>query len=285
MLRKVSGLEGGMNIEIEKLHFSYPSGPEVLHGVQLTIAEGSCVAIVGANGSGKTTLVRHFNGLLRPTSGVVHIGDWRTSDHSISQLASRVGYVFQNPDEQLFKSSVRQELEFGPTNLHMSPQQVAQRVKYALELFGLEDKADEHPADLSFPLRKLVSFASVVAMDTPILVLDEPTTGQDARTVHLISRVIDRLHQEDGKTIIAISHDMEFVAEHFERVVVIDEGQVLLDGGPLEVFLQEEVLQHTSVYPPQLTRLARRLGIKQVVCTSEDFIQMLSALKAARSSQ
>ncbi|MBV9229920.1 MAG: energy-coupling factor ABC transporter ATP-binding protein [Chloroflexi bacterium] len=273
-----------MNIEIEQLHFAYPSGPEVLHGVHLTIAESSCVAIVGANGSGKTTLVRHFNGLLRPTSGVVRVGDWRTSDHSISKLASRVGYVFQNPDEQLFKSSVRQELAFGPTNLHMSPQQVEQRIKYALELFGLEDKAEVHPADLSFPLRKLVTFASVVAMDTPILVLDEPTTGQDARTVRLISQVIDRLHQEHGKTIVAISHDMEFVAEHFERVVVMDQGQILLDGTPQEVFSQEEILQQTSVYPPQLTRLAHRLGIKQVVCTPEDFIQALSATKSARSS-
>jgi len=274
-----------MNIEVEKLHFAYPSGPEVLHGVHLTLAEHSRVAIVGANGSGKTTLVRHFNGLLRPTSGVVRVGDWRTSDRAISKLAARVGYVFQNPDEQLFKSSVRQELEFGPTNLRMSLQQIKQRVKDALELFGLEDKAEEHPADLSFPLRKLVSFASVVAMDTPILVLDEPTTGQDARSVRLISRVIDRLYQEHGKTIVAISHDMEFVAEHFERVVVMDQGQVLLDGTPQEVFSQEEVLQRTSIYPPQLTRLARRLGIKHVVCTPEEFIQALSTTKAAGPSQ
>lgn len=271
-----------MNIEIENLHFTYPSGVAVLHGIHLTIAEHSCAAILGANGSGKTTLVRHFNGLLRPTDGRVRIGDWSTSDHSVSQLAARVGYVFQNPDDQLFKSSVRKELAFGPTNLGMSPEQVERRVKYVLELFELDDQAEEHPADCSLPVRKLIAFAAVVAMDTPLLVLDEPTTGQDARSIRLISRVIDMLHKQDGKTIVAISHNMEFVAEHFERVVVMDQGQILLDGTPPEVFAQEDVLQSTSVYPPQLARLGRRLGIKQVLCTPEDFLQELSKRKATK---
>jgi energy-coupling factor transport system ATP-binding protein len=277
------------------------------------------VAIVGANGSGKTTLVRHFNGLLRPTSGVVRIGDWRTSDHLVSRLAARVGYVFQNPDDQLFKSSVRQEIAFGPTNLLQYPQtdrkkeksgistppaarsvyqgkskmssdfapgmsleQVEKRVAFALEMFGFKERAEDNPADLSFPLRKLVAFASVVAMDTPILVLDEPTTGQDARTVRLLAQVVQELHRE-GKTIIAISHDMEFVAEYFERVVVMDQGKILLDGTPQEVFSQEEALRDTAVYAPQLRRLGQRLGIKRFVCTPDDFMRELAAQKAARS--
>ncbi|QBD77601.1 ABC transporter ATP-binding protein [Ktedonosporobacter rubrisoli] len=270
-----------MDIKVANLHFTYPTGVEALRGIELKVPAQSRVAIVGANGSGKTTLVKHFNGLLRPTTGTIHIGDWKTSDYRLSQLARRVGYVFQNPDEQLFKPSVRQELTFGPTNLGFSSEQIQARVDQALELLELKHLAEEHPADCSFPWRKRIAFASVVSMDTPIIVLDEPTTGQDARSVRLFGHVVDTLHQA-GKTVIAISHDIEFVADHFDRVVVMYQGQVLLDGTPAEVFQQEDLLERSLVHPPQLARLAHRLQLGQVVTNPEDFIEALANEQTAQ---
>ncbi len=263
-----------MHLTIEALHFSYPSGVEALRGVSLAIAPGEQVAIVGQNGAGKTTLVKHLNGLLRPTLGSVSIGDWLTTGRSVAQLARRVGYVFQNPDDQLFKSTVRDEVRVGPLNLGFPPERVAQQIEAALELLGLTGEAGTNPYDLTPTWRKRVAIAAVVAMDTPILVLDEPTTGQDYRSVQHLAGVIRSLKAQ-GRTIVAISHDIDFVAENFERVVVMGQGQVLLDGPAGQVLGQEDILNSTYVQPPQLTRLGCRLGFSQIVCTPDEFLELL----------
>ncbi len=260
-----------MRIQAQDLHFSYPSGVEALRGVSLTVEPGEQVAIVGQNGAGKTTLVKHLNGLLRPTSGKVRIGDWLTDDHSVAQLAARVGYVFQNPDDQLFKGNVRDEVTFGPANLGFPAERVERLVRHAMALLELSDKADTNPYDLTPTWRKRVAIAAVVAMDTPIVVLDEPTTGQDYRNIQDLARTIQSLRAQ-RKTVIAISHDIDFVAENFARIVVMGQGRVLLDGNADEVFPQEEILSSTYVQPPQLTRLGSRLELSQVVCTVDGFL-------------
>lgn len=260
-----------VRIQIEDLYFTYPSGVEALSGVSLTIEPGEQVAIVGQNGAGKTTLVKHLNGLLRPTRGAVRIGDWLTDEHSVAQLARRVGYVFQNPDDQLFKGDVRGEITFGPTNLGFAPDRVETLVRNALALLELTDKAGTNPYDLTPTWRKRVAIAAVVAMDTPIIVLDEPTTGQDYRHIQYLSEVIGSL-RERQKTVIAISHDIDFVAENFDRIVVMGQGRVLLDGRAEEVFLQEETLSSTYIQPPQIARLGSRLGLAEVVCTVDGFL-------------
>ena len=260
-----------MNIEISDLHFTYPVGVQALRGMSLTIETGEQVAIVGQNGAGKTTLVKHLNGLLQPTSGYVRIGDWDPKQHSVAKLARRVGYVFQNPDEQLFSKNVGAEVAFGPRNLGYSSEQVEALVKDALVMTELSDKTETNPYDLSPTWRKMVALASVIAMDTHIVIFDEPTTGQDAANVARIANVI-RVLRERGKTIITITHDIDFCAENFERVIAMSQGQILLDGNANDVLGQEEVLATTYVDPPQLTRLGKRLGFKETVRNQEEFL-------------
>ena len=263
-----------MNIKIKDLHFTYPSGLQALQGISLSIEAGEQVAIVGQNGAGKTTLVRHFNGLLQPTSGSVMVGDWDTKQNSVAKLASRVGYVFQNPDEQLFSRDVETEVRFGPRNLGYSAEKMDELVKRALTLTELSDKTGDNPYDLSPTWRKMVALASVIAMDTSIVIFDEPTTGQDAVNVARIAHVIAELKRE-GKTVITITHDIDFCAENFERVIALSKGQVLLDGPAREVLGQEEILSQTYVDPPQLTRLGKKLGFKETIRNQEEFLNAL----------
>ena len=263
-----------MNIEIRDLHFTYPAGVKALSGVSLNIDSGEQVAIVGQNGAGKTTLVKHLNGLLLPSRGQVLIGDWDTTKHSVAKLAKRVGYVFQNPDEQLFSKNVGMEVAFGPRNLGFNGKQVQDLVKDALAMTELSDKTETNPYDLSPTWRKMVALASVIAMDTPIVIFDEPTTGQDAMNITRIAHVIKALRVR-GKTVITITHDIDFCAENFERVIAMAQGKVLLDGKTNEVLAQDEILATTYVDPPQLTRLGKRLGFKHTVRNQEEFLSEL----------
>jgi energy-coupling factor transport system ATP-binding protein len=260
-----------MRIEINDLHHTYPGGVNALNGISLAIETGEQVAIVGQNGAGKTTLVKHLNGLLQPTSGSVLIGDWDTSQHQVAKLASRVGYVFQNPDEQLFTKNVHQEISFGPKNLGYESEKVQSLVEDALKLTSLSDQKETNPYDLSPTWRKMVALASIIAMDTPIIIFDEPTTGQDAANIARMADAIAVLH-ERGKTVITITHDIDFCAENFERVIALAKGKVLLDGPANEVLGQEEILAHTYVDPPQLTRLGLRLGLDEVVRNQNEFL-------------
>jgi energy-coupling factor transport system ATP-binding protein len=260
-----------MKIEIKDLHHIYPAGVKALNGISLTIETGEQVAIVGQNGAGKTTLVKHLNGLLQPTSGSVLIGDWDTSKHQVAKLASRVGYVFQNPDEQLFTKNVHQEVSFGPKNLGYESDKVETLVEDALKLTELNDQKETNPYDLSPTWRKMVALASIIAMDTPIIIFDEPTTGQDAANIARMSDAIAIL-RERGKTVITITHDIDFCAENFERVIALSKGEVLLDGPSNDVLGQEEILAQTYVDPPQLTRLGLRLGLPVIVRNQEEFL-------------
>ncbi len=263
-----------MNIEVKDLDFTYPAGVTALRGVSLTIQGGEQIAIVGQNGSGKTTLVKHLNGLLQPTLGSVMIGDWDTRKVTVAKLARRVGYVFQNPDEQLFCRTVGEEVAFGPYNFGLDAQKIEGLVNDALQLVELSEKKDTNPYDLSPTWRKMVALASIISMDTACVILDEPTTGQDAANIDRIARVVGELHKR-GKTVITITHDIDFCAENFERVIALSKGQVLLDGPAGNVLGKEEILAQTYVDPPQLTRLGRRLGIKKTVRNQEEFLAAL----------
>jgi energy-coupling factor transport system ATP-binding protein len=260
-----------MRIEIKDLHHTYPAGVKALNGISLTIETNEQVAIVGQNGAGKTTLVKHLNGLLQPTSGSVLIDDWITSEHQVAKLASRVGYVFQNPDEQLFTKTVHQEVSFGPKNLGYESEKVEALVEDALAMTELTEQKETNPYDLSPTWRKMVALASIIAMDTPIIIFDEPTTGQDAANIARMADTIAAL-RERGKTVITITHDIDFCAENFERVIALSNGKVLLDGPANDVLGQEEILAQTYVDPPQLTRLGLRLGLPEIVRNQEEFL-------------
>ena len=271
-----------MRIAIEDLHFTYPTGVEALRGISLMIESGEQVAIVGQNGAGKTTLVKHLNGLLQPKSGQVTIGDWDTCKYSVAKLASRVGYVFQNPDEQLFSRTVGSEVSFGPKNLGFDSERIQSLVNDALALTELSDKTETNPYDLSAPWRKMVALASIISMDTDIVIFDEPTTGQDAINVARIAHVVAELRRR-GKTVITITHDIDFCAENFERVIAMSQGKILLDGEANEVLGQEETLARTYVDPPQLTRLGKRLGLGETVRNETEFLHALAKSFRAQS--
>ena len=242
--------------------FVYPDGTRALDGVDLAIGPGERVAIIGQNGSGKSTLVRHFNGLLRPTEGQVLLDDVDVAGMRVAALAARVGIVFQNPDRQIFAGKVHDEVAFGPRILGRPDAEIPAAVQGALDAVGMAESIDENPYDLGYSRRKLLTMASVLAMGTPVLVLDEPTTGQDARGVRAVERVVADV-AASGRTVVAISHDMRFVAETFERVVVMGAGRVLLDGPPSAVFAEENwpTLASTFVEPPFAARVGQRLGL------------------------
>lgn len=249
-------------IELQGVGFVYPDGTRALRGVDLTLPAGGTVAIVGQNGSGKSTLVRHLDGLLRPTEGrVLHDGE-DVAGRRVAELAERVGIVFQNPDRQIFAGRVRTEVAFGPRTLGHAPDRVAAASAAALEAVGLTGLEDANPYDLGYSRRKLLALASVLAMETPVLVLDEPTTGQDARGVARIQRIVADV-AASGRTVVAISHDMRFVAESFARVVVMGGGRVTLDGTPAEVFAEASwpTLEATYLDPPLAARVGARLGV------------------------
>jgi energy-coupling factor transport system ATP-binding protein len=251
------------SLALESVAHVYARGNvRALDGVSLQIEAGERLAIIGQNGSGKTTLVRHLDGLLRPSAGRVLLDGTDVAKRTVAQLAHSVGLVFQDPESQIFAGSVRAEVEFGPRNLGMRAAALRAAVDEALSAVGLAGDERTNPYDLGSARQKLLALASVLAMQTPVLVLDEPTTGQDLRGVATVRAVIEAAHAA-GRTVIAISHDMEFVASAFDRVLVMRAGRLILDGPPASVFAEPawEALRSTYLEPTLAARAGARLGL------------------------
>ena len=246
-------------VEVEHLTHEYAGvAIRALDDVSLRIARGEVVGIAGQNGSGKTTLAKHLNGLLRPTRGRVVIEGTDTAGRPVQALAAQVGYVFQDPRQQLFAPTVEADLAAGPRNLGVAEAEVWERVEDAITAFGLEDLRGLHPHRIGFPMRKLVAIAGVVAMRPSILVLDEPTTGQDHATARTIGNLIARL-REDGTTVVCVSHDMPLLAGVADRVFLMRGGRLIADGPPRDVFADRDALARTGLEPPQVTEISLRL--------------------------
>ena len=254
--------------DIEHLEFQYLENVPVLQDINLTI-DHRPTAIIGQNGAGKTTLVKLLKGLLKPVGGSIYYGGSDMAEKTVAMLAGEIGYVFQNPDDQIFKYHVIDEVMFGPQNIGMTKEQAKEKAVAALKLVGLEQLADENPYDLELSERKLVAIASVLAMDTKVLILDEPTIAQDWKGRKIIQKMIRDLSSQ-GKTVIAILHDMDFVAESFERVIVMAHGKVLADGTKEEVFAQKGVLEQARIDQPYLTKLCQQLGYKKLYFSLKD---------------
>ena len=248
-------------IQCAHVSFSYPNGVEAIHDISLSVNKGDYIAFVGQNGSGKTTLVKHFNGLLKPTTGTVTVFGESTIDKKVSYLSRKVGYVFQNPDDMLFSPSVAEEIAYGPRMLKVDPDQVSSKVETILQELDLKDLRDTHPFALSLGDRQRLAVACALSLDPEVFVFDEPTTGQDNFGSQSIMCLIDEL-QHKGKTVIIITHDMPIVAEHARRVIIMNKGEIALEGTPQEVFSQVEKLQDLSLRAPQVTMLARSLGLQ-----------------------
>jgi len=254
--------DGDAVLRAEGLVHVYGGETRALDGVDLAIRRGERIAIVGQNGSGKSTLVRHFNGLLRPTEGRVLVEGRDTDGQRVAHLSATVGLAFQDPDRQIFAGKVRREVAFGPQNLGRRGADLQAAIDEALVATGLDMDAQTNPYDLGFSRRKLLALASILAMGTPIVILDEPTTGQDARGVERIHLIVADLSAA-GRTVVAVSHDMRFVAEAFARVIVMRDGRIVLDGTPAEVFAESAwpTLASTFLEPPLAARVGARLGL------------------------
>ncbi len=272
------------SILIEDLHYVYPDGNAALRGIHLRVEAGERLAILGHNGAGKTTLARHLNRLLVPTRGKVWIGSQETRHATVEGLSHIVGYVFQNPDDQLFAKTIRKEVAFGPRNLGYPAQRVNALVEDALKSCGLETLADRHPFDISYSKRRWVAIASVLAMDTPILVFDEPTAGQDARGLERLKDLLEELHRR-GKTILTVSHDLAFCAENFERALVLKNGRVILDGGFHSVVQESSLLEEAGLKLPQVTQLADALRLPGPILKMADFLPEYRAVYHTRLNQ
>lgn len=246
-------------VMIEQLGFTYPDGTAALRGVDLSIQAGELVVLAGPNGSGKTTLAKHLNGLLKPSVGRVLVAGQDTAALRVPQLARSVGYLFQNPDHQIFAPTVREEIAFGLHLQGLPPDEVAERVDSAMAAHDLATCADLPPATLSLGQRRQVTLAAVLAARPKILVLDEPTGGLDWRSRYELMARVAAFSQEGG-TVVMITHDVRLIAEHAGRVIVMHTGRVLFDGTPAALFGQRKVLTEARLTVPPVVRLAQRLA-------------------------
>lgn len=254
---QMEGAGAAATFQVQDLRFSYVKGREVLHGLNIAL-DHRPTAIIGQNGAGKTTLVRVLKGLLKPDSGEIRYQGENLETKTVAELASRVGYVFQNPDDQIFKYKVLEEVMFGPLNIGMSQQEAEACAHEALRMVGLDEKADENPYDLELSDRKMVAIASVLAMNTDVIILDEPTIAQSWNGREKIREII-QIQAAQGKLVIAILHDMDFVANSFARVIAMAHGEILADGAPAEVFRNHPVLEKAALAAPPLYELLEEL--------------------------
>jgi len=283
---------GDVVIDVRNLHFVYPGGVEALRGIDLKIREGEFVAIIGQNGAGKSTLVKTMTGVLKPypkpkkikpdTSygeGEVIVMGMNTLDVTVGEMSRYIGLVLQNPDHQLFSTTVYDEIAFGPKNHGLKKEEIDERVKYACELIGIPDEfLDKHPLSLSWGDRQKVAIAAILSMKPKILILDEPTTGEDYLGRHQVVSMAKKLNEEINETIIMISHDIDLVAEYADRTIVMGLGKILLDDVTSEVFTHMDVLNQTYLNPPQISMLAQRLsdiGFPPTILTIKDFMSVI----------
>ncbi|MDO4565860.1 MAG: ABC transporter ATP-binding protein [Oscillospiraceae bacterium] len=267
-------------IELKDVKFQYPGGFLAVDGVSLSIEKGENLAIVGQNGAGKTTLVKLLNALNYPTEGEVRIGEMDTREHTTAQVSRVVGYVFQNPDDQIFHSTVYEEVEFGPKMLKLPPEQIKRQVDDALKLTGMKRFARENPFNLPLSVRKFVTIASIIAMNCEVMVFDEPTAGQDFVGNERLSAIIKELSAR-GKTLVTISHDMVFVGDNFSRVIVMSNKKVIADGSPREIFWNLPVLDEAMLKQPYVSRVCRALGIDEKVISMDEAAEAI--VRAAKA--
>ncbi len=241
-------------IEVNDVYYVYPNGVQALKGASLTVNDGEFIALMGQNGAGKTTLVKHFNGLLKPNKGEVLIDGVNTKDVSVATLARKVGLVFQNPDHQFFCETVEKEVSFALKNFGFEEGTIEKRVNWALNLLDLTQYRDASPFMLSGGERKRVALASILAWDPQIVILDEPTIGQDHAQKERLRQFIVQLNAQ-GKTVIIVTHDIEFVAECKPRIILMADGRIVAEGETNKVLTDPELVNHASLVLPEVARI------------------------------
>ena len=241
-------------IEFKDVSFQYPNGFSAVENVSFEINEGEAIAIIGQNGAGKTTTVKMINRLLKPTHGTVLIDGMDTKDYTTAQLSKIAGYVFQNPDDQIFHNNVEDEIRFGPKKQ------------------GLSEQMQENPYNLPLSIRKFVSIASVLAMDDKILILDEPTAGQDLIGIKRLENILTELKKEN-KTVVTITHDMEFAVNNFKKIFVMSHKNLLRVGNAKEIFSDDELLKESMLKKTYIGDLCDKLNLNETAVTIEEFLK------------
>ena len=259
---------GPLLIEVKNLSFSYAESKPVLINVNLSVCQGEILAVIGQNGSGKTTLVKHFNGLLRPMKGEIFVNGESVKKKTVAEMARKVGYVFQNPDHQIFADTVFEEVEFGLKNLGVPEPERFQRVTQVLEKTDLYKYRDTHPTTLSGGEKQRLAIASVLVMNPEILILDEPTTGLDLRSSRSIIELVKALHRQNN-TVILVTHDMRLVAEMAHRIIILKEGKIVKDGNPYTIFSDHHLLEENNLEQPQIVKLSQMLGCGTCLTVAE----------------
>lgn len=267
-------------VVVDRVSFTYPPPHETkaVRDVTFSVPKASMLAIIGQNGSGKTTLARCMSGYLKPLVGRILISGEDVHRIKVLQRARLVGYVFQNPETQLFKNSALEDVLYGLHNLGLKGDAADERARKSLELLNLWDKRDSHPFRLSYGDKQRLAIATIAALEPAALIIDEPTTGQDHRQAHQTMRLLQKLRSEVGITVIVITHSMTLAGEYCERIVTMCQGEILLDGTPREVFAEEELLAKTFVEPPPITRLGLRLGITPLPLTVDQAVESFGAM-------
>lgn len=250
-----------IQLSTENLSFTYPDGTQALKNINIEIEKGEKVAIIGPNGAGKSTLFSHFNGLTEPTSGCVKIEGKAISfeKDELLKVRQKVGIVFQDPNDQLFAPTVKEDIAFGPMNLGLSYDEVEKRVEDALKMVGMENYENKTPHHLSGGQQKRIAIAGIIAMKPEIMILDEPTAGLDPKGRDEILDLLAAMHKERGITIILVSHSMEDVAKYVGRIIVMNQGQVMFDDVPKKVFRHYKELEAIGLAAPQVTYLMHEL--------------------------
>jgi energy-coupling factor transporter ATP-binding protein EcfA2 len=269
-----------LQVSIKKVHFVYEDGTEALKSIDLEINHGERVGLAGVNGSGKTTLCKQMNGLLVPSSGSVTVDGITTSESDVSSLSKRVAYLFQNPDHQIFCSSVTEEISFGLKNLGLEAEVIERRARHYMVLLGLEEYADKPPLTLSLGLRRLVSIASTLAMEQDLIILDEPAAWLDyvqtRKAIGAIKQVSD-----GGRTVLVVTHNMKVIAELTDRLIVMSEGEIATDGPTREILSNPDALWGLGLVASPTSRLAGKLGWNKpgrFISTPSDFVSAMRTL-------
>ena len=261
-----------MAIEVKNISYTYPgSTVTAVENVSMKIEKGERVAIIGQNGAGKSTTVKLMNNIYKPTSGEIIIDGINTKNQTTAQTAPHVGYVFQNPNDQIFNDDVIKEIEYVLRYWKLSEEEIKRRREEAIDVTGIRPYLEMHPFDIPLPIRKFLTIAVVVAVSPDYVILDEPTAGQDLWGCAQLRKVMDYL-QSKGKAVITISHDMEYVAENFERIIVMAHKNVIADGKKEDIFYQKDKLQEAYVKPPLSTQIAQEVGIKKNILNMQELI-------------
>ena len=246
-------------LDMKNIMFAYNNGGQALAGVDFSVNAGEFAAIVGRNGSGKTTLTRMAMTLIKPDSGTISFAGQDTAKLTPADMARSIGYVFQNPDRQIFRDTVAKEVAYGPEQLAFTPEEINQAVAWALRVTGLTELAGSFPRLLSRGQKQKVAIASAIAMRPKMLILDEPTSGQDPWDAQNLMELLTDLNQQ-GITILLVTHDMELVANYVDRVAVLDRGNKVFDGKPAELFSGDCDITAWGLLPPTAVALGRRLA-------------------------